>query len=321
MREGRAFRWQQALVLGWLCALLAPGWAQQSTLPVEMLLNDVSINTTYVEVLKRRGMPHYIGPSVSGISAVNNLLRPPEPKVAAPMPTQPGAPTAPAYNPAAPTGPYGGAYGQNPMAPYGAGAATMPAPQPEKTGPYMIWRYDGNSTNGKADPKAPVTTYVFFNDRGKVEAVVVNRNNPKAVTNIQTESGITFGTKLSDIVRKYDWPEPFTRVGNHYYCHYPAYNVTFALDTESRKVTCIGIGVPFIVTAQTLEPGEQAKVATGAGGPGAGLQPLPNMPPSAYMGAGDPAYAPPPGVFGPGGFGPPPGFGHDPFDRPPVGGY
>ena len=318
MREGRAFRWQQLLVLGCVCALLVPGWAQQAKLPEEMLLNNVSLNSTYVEVLKRRGIPHFIGPSVSGMSAVTALLRPAEPKQAMGAPARPNipgapaySPAAPAYSPAAPTGVYApnSAYGPSTTVP-------LAPPRPEKTGPYMIWRYDGNSTTGKADPKAAVTTYVFFNERGVVDAVVVNQNNPKGINNIQTESGITFGTKLSDIVKKYDWPEPFTRVGSFYYCNYPAYNVTFALDTESRKVSCISIGVPFIVTAQTLEAGEQAKVAPGAGTPG-GLQPLPVMPPSAYMGGEGRSDYGVPDAFGPEGFGPPTGFGPPPGYRPP----
>jgi hypothetical protein len=171
----------------------------------------------------------------------------------------------------------------------------------------MVWRYDGN---GKTpDAEASFTTYVFLNDMGVVEAVVVNLNNPEAVLNIQTETGVTFGTKLSDIVKIYNWPQPFTRVGNLYYCSYPEQKVTFALDTTTRKVTCISIGVAFVVTAQSLEAGEAA-IAGGVtpvpgqtGRPGTMYPPmpggmdLPGMIPGGYM---QPGMMMPDGMYPPG---------------------
>ncbi|MHB0936933.1 MAG: hypothetical protein ACYDCO_11875 [Armatimonadota bacterium] len=305
MRDGRAYRWQQFLVLGCLLMLFVPGWAQ-TRLPEEMLLNNVSLNSTYVEVLKRRGIPHFIGPAVTGMASVTALLKPAEPKQAPRGPATPGGLANRPLGPAAPpnTAPYGGLYGP-------AIDAPLTPAQPKKVGPYMIWRYDGNNTNGKSDPKATITTYVFFNERGVVEAVVVNQNNPKGFADIQTESGVTFGTKLSDIVKKYDWPDPFTRNGNFYYCYYPAQNVTFGLDTETRKVKCIGIGTSFIVTSQTLDASQETTVTPGSGMPG-GLQPLqmPEMGPGAYMGEED---MPPGAMYGPPGEdGPgmrPPGYG------------
>lgn len=279
MREGRAYRWQQLLVLGCLLTLFVPGVAQ-TKLPTEMLLNNVSLNSTYVEVLKRRGIPHFIGPAVTGMDSVTTLLKPAEPKqtprgAAVPQ----GAPATQPYNPG---------YPSNADTRYGPNTDTPLTPaQPKKVGPYMIWRYDGNNTTGKSDPKAAITTYVFFNERGIVEAVVVNQNTQKGFADIQTESGIAFGTKLSDIVKKYDWPDPFTRVGEFYYCNYPAQNVTFGLDTESRKVTCIGIGTPFIVTAQTLSASEQATTSQSGTSRMQPLQPMPMMPPNGgYMGGG-----------------------------------
>jgi len=275
-------RWQQFLIVGCLLVLFVPGWAQedfpleaQSTIPVEKVLNNITLESKYLDVLTRRGVPHYIGPSVAGISTISGLLQPREQ-----TPTTSGV-IGPAGMAAFPPRT---AYAPN--SPYAMGPTAMAQPLQEST--YMIWRYDGN---GKTpDPNAAFTTYVFLNEEGKVKAVVVNLNprqetslaplrtpgkaltvakpnSPKAVAvvDIRTESGISFGTKLSDIVKQYNWPEPFTRVGNLYYCNYPAQNVTFALDATTRKVTCIGIGASFTVTAQTLVPGQAATVSTGAG--------------------------------------------------------
>jgi len=301
MQQGRTFRWAQLVMLGCLLTLFAPGWAQKP-LPSEVLLNGVALNSPYTEVLARHGAPHYIGPAVFGMATVTTLLRPAEPRTVAP--TTPGAPGA--FNPAAPPNTY------NPPLtnPYGANPT---ASQPKKEGPYMIWRYDGNGRT--PDPRANVTTYVFFNEQGVVEAVVVYLNNLRSSPDIQTESGVTFGTKLSDIVKRYDWPEPFTRVGNLYYCSYPAYDVTFALGTAepmARKVMCIGIGTPFVVTAQALVPGESATASMTPGmmPPGGAMIPVPPMSPGGYPGEGMP-----PGMGGPPGSGMFPGRIRPP--RPP----
>ena len=239
MRTGKAHCWQQCIIVGGLLALLAPGWAQ-TRLPNEVVLNGITLNSTFIEVLARRGLPHTIGPSVTGLSSVAALLRPSDPK-----PAMFGIP---------------GTVGMPGMGPLGAipgmpGATAQPKKNP---GPFMVWRYDGN---GKTpDAKANITTYVFFNEQGVVAAVVVNLNNKEANPDIRTEGGVSFGTKLSDIVKKYDWPEPFSRVGPLYLCIYPVYNVTYALDTSSRKVVCISIGMPFALTTQTFVEASTASV-------------------------------------------------------------
>jgi len=246
---------------------------QETTIKAEMILNSISLDSKINDVLTYRGMPHYIGPSVSGVGSIDSLLRSPEQRSAA-LP-------ATTVNPNMPGMRQPPQYGMN----AGPAQVTM---EPKKENIYMVWRYDGN---GKTpDPKASFTTYLFINKDGKVEAVVVNLNNPEAHPNIQTETGITFGTRLSDIIKIYNWPEPFTRVGSLYYCNYPEQRVTFGLDANTRKVTCISIGVPFVVTAQSLESGQAARAEAAQGRPalvvpqasGGGLTPF-GMPPGGYQ--------------------------------------
>jgi len=254
MQKGRAFNWRQIVMAVCMSMLLVPVWAQvvqETKIKPEVLLNGISLDSTFREVLTRRGVPHYIGPSISGVDSVTRLLSPAQQKGAA-GPAVPVNPNMPGGRQIPPQ------YGMN------AGPAQIQV-EPKKENIYMVWRYDGN---GKTpDPKASYTTYVFINDEGIVEAVVVNLNNPESSPNIETETGITFGTRLSDIVKIYNWPEPFTRAGSLYYCSYPEQRVTFALDANTRKVTCISIGVPFVVTAQSLEPGQAAQAGAASGRP------------------------------------------------------
>jgi len=229
------------LVLAGLLVLAVPVWPQVALSP-EVMLNDVTLNSTFVEVLTRRGIPHFIGPSVNSSEAITQLLS------TRPLPAEPVTPGAAGGlgAPGAPRQPYrGGAMppaGTNWPA-TGMGTPTgeaLPQPAKEKK-PHMVWRYDGNGP--KPDPKAGMTTYVFFNERGTVEAVVVNKTGERVAADIRTESGFGFGAKMFDIVKRYEWPEPLARVGSLYFCAYPNYNVTFAADSASRKVVCIAIGL------------------------------------------------------------------------------
>ena len=86
MRRGESRDWRGILVLIGLAGLILPAWAQ-AILPVEVMLNNVTLNSTYVEVLTRHGLPHYIGPCVTGAAAITQLLN------SQPMPA---APTEPA---------------------------------------------------------------------------------------------------------------------------------------------------------------------------------------------------------------------------------
>lgn len=258
MRQGRACRWQRFLLLLGLLAVLAPGWAQTTKLPTEMVLNGVTINSTYIEVLARLGLPHWIGPSVSGIAGITGVLQPPGPKTETPATrpafTNQGQPMAPRMAPMNPG-----------MLPTGAEGLNTPAMQPEKVvGPFMVWRYDG--AGKKPDPTAAYSTYVFFDDKGVVQAVVVNLNKREARPGIWTESKVGFGTALLDIVQMgYNWPEPLTRVGDLYFCSYPNNNVTFSVEATGRKVVCIGVGIPIAVTQVKLSSGGTGKANPSAG--------------------------------------------------------
>ena len=143
----------------------------------------------------------------------------------------------------------------------------------------MVWRYDGNGP--KPDGRAGFSTYIFFNDRGTVEGVVVIQTADNMRADIRTESGYGFGTKMFDLVKRYEWPEPLSRVGGLYLCPYPKSNVTFALDGASRKVVCIAIGMSLAVMSQTGSEVVTTTLLSPAAGPGGllpGLSPEPARP-------------------------------------------
>lgn len=254
MRNGESRGWRSMLLLAGLLALGCTAWAQARLTP-EVELNNVTLNSTFVEVLTRHGIPHYIGPAVTGADTITSLLSSqPMPKTGPGAAGTPGGPGAGGMYPGAMGGgddPMGGAARGGGL---GAGAGIslvgpdgLPKPE-EKKKQYMIWRYDGKGP--VPDARAGYSMYVFFNERGTVEGVVVVQTGLRVTENIRTDSGFGFGAKMFDIVKRYEWPDPLARIGSLYFCNYPAYNVTFALDGESRKVLCIGIGLPLAVLEQ-----------------------------------------------------------------------
>lgn len=226
MRSYPSCRWLMLMYVVLVAALTTPGWAQRAA-QSEVTLDKVTLNATFIEVLNSRGVPHRIGPALTGADAITNLLNPP------PV-----------------TAVIGGAMPPPDAVPAGVAAGASGAAKPQNIAlkpqdTWMIWVYEGSGP--LPDPQAPVITYVFFDTQGQVAGVVVSARSPQVSSVIRTESGIGFGTKLSDIVKKYDWPQPFTRVGPYYFCSYPVQNVTFSLDTGSRKVQAIAIGLPITV--------------------------------------------------------------------------
>ncbi len=243
MRSYLSCRWLMLMLVVLAAALMAPGWAQRAA-QSEVTLDKVTLNATFIEVLNSRGMPHRIGPALTGADAITNLLNPP------PVTTMLGGGMPPPD--AMPAGVAAGTPGTTKQ--------QNIALKPQDT--WMIWVYEGSGR--LPDPQAPVMTYVFFDTQGQVAGIVASARSPQVSSVIRTESGIGFGTKLTDIVKKYDWPQPFTRVGPYYFCSYPAQNVTFSLDTGSRKVQVIAIGLP-ITVVRSLTSVVRGSSATPAG--------------------------------------------------------
>ena len=243
MRASRHIHRQLLALTALLMLMSMPMWSQAQQPPRELTLNAVTINNTFLEVMTRHGAPHYVGPALQNADSVQTLLD--ASTSALGQVAVPGAPTAPgALRPGAPS--------------MTAGAGVLGQLLPTRLREdYIVWMYEGNGHTPNSN--AGFSTYVFFNKRGVVVGVVVNATKANAVADIATASGMTFGTSQLDIVKKYDWPDPFVVVGPDFYFSYPSYNVTFGLDQSTRKVVSIAIGLPFVVTASS-----EQKAATGA---------------------------------------------------------
>lgn len=229
--------------------LAAPAMAQSRR---ESTLNEVTLNFSATDVLQKRGLPHYIGPALPGADAIEKILNPPPELMSAVA----GAPAAPA----------------GPGMPDPNGVAGPPKPKPEEE--YIVWMYEGNSKFGP-NPGQGFSTYVIFDKFGKVVGVVLTLTSPTVIPspNIQTSSvgpngeRVGFGTRLIDMVKVYDWPDPFVRIDKCYFCAYPDRNITISVDTATRKVVGMSLGMPLTVirTAEKSADGNNPFM----GGPGA----------------------------------------------------
>jgi len=246
MRTLWCARWQLSVLAFALICMSLPGWTQ-TTPRREITLDAVTLNSTFLEVLSIKGAPSLVGPSVTSADEVLSYLDPQPDTTPVAIPgMSPGGMAVP------------GAPSMMPGSSMAPGMA-LPAKPVEN---YIVWCYPGK------DAHAGCVTFVFFNRRGVVVGVVVNAVSPNLPTSISTASGVTIGTKLTEIVKKYDWPDPFTTVSAYYYCSYPAYNVTYALDQQNHKVVSMAIGLPFVVTI-----GQEGKTSPGMRMPGGGAYP------------------------------------------------
>jgi hypothetical protein len=224
--------WTCLALLAITLGMVAPATAQVRR---ESTLNGVTINSGCLEVLKALGMPQYIGPALPGAAAIEKILNPP-PEMA--TMTGPAAPMAPA----------------GPGMPDPGLAAGPPKPKPEEE--YIVWMYQGVKSDGSrytVNLNGGHCTYVILDKYGKVVGVVVAVDNPNINPGIYTASRdadgkrVGFGTRLIDMVKVFDWPEPFARIDKYYFCAYPDRNITFSLDTATRKVVVMALGMPVTV--------------------------------------------------------------------------
>jgi hypothetical protein len=226
------------------CVLTLPVLVSAQASRRETSLNGVFLNSSFLDVLKVRGIPHFIGPALAGVGAIETILNPPPIAV---MPTMASAPGAGMGGPGSPD----------------AGAMAGIAPlekRPEED--YILWMYEGNDRN-VPHPEAGYITYVVFSKAGSVIGVAVVQTDLNKPVGIGTSTGMTFGKRLIEMVEKYDWPEPFARVDTYYFCSYPDRNVTFSLDVATRKIAVIAIGIPMTVVRNK---GEGTPGASGAPG-------------------------------------------------------
>ncbi|HOF87406.1 MAG TPA: hypothetical protein PLZ36_04775 [Armatimonadota bacterium] len=227
----------------------------------ETMLNGVTINAGAPDVLKALGLPHYIGPALPGAEAIEKILNPP------PLMAMGGA--APAA-PAAPGMPDGGV------------AAGPPKPKPEEE--HIVWLYEGvrwNGTSYSTNLNAGHATYVIFDKYGKVAGVVMSVDTPATNPGIYMSSRgpqgekVGFGTRMIEMVTVYDWPDPLARLDKYYFAAYPDRNVTFSLDSATRKVVVMAIGMPVTVIrgAEKAAGGAIGALDGGVGLPGGVVPP------------------------------------------------
>jgi len=192
--------------------------------PKEVRLNKIVLGSNCIEVLKAFGIPHYFGPAKNSAADAMTVLDPP-----------PIASDMSAFVAAAST---------TTISSTGAPTVDQVA---ERLQHMTIWMYVGN---GKTpNPNAGWTTYVFFAPQGTVQAIAVTLTKPTAKPPIETDGGVTFGTRLMDMVsgKRYDWPEPLRKIDNYLFCDYPRYNVTYAVSSTTRRVVGIAIGLPIAI--------------------------------------------------------------------------
>lgn len=234
MRQRLSIHWLTGL--GLLVGMLALVPASAQMRPGrETQLGGVTLGSTFVEVLRDLGMPAMIGPALGSADDISEYLNPVKPQASVAM-------AAPAAAPMGPVGP-GMASGM------GSGA-TAPKPQPEYT--IFLYRNRGG---------AIWNHYVFFNRGGYVVSIVATVASPGKQAPARAATNVGFAQRLTEVVRAYDWPEPFAKVGSNYFCNYPDRNIAFSLDTGTRTVIGIAVGVPM-----TVLPSENSKTGTGGGG-------------------------------------------------------
>ncbi|MHB9025709.1 MAG: hypothetical protein ACYC7E_16325 [Armatimonadota bacterium] len=243
----RHYRWHLFLVITLLGVTMVPATARPER---EGTLNGITVSSSFMDVLVQKGPPHWIGPALEGPDAVLDILDPP------PMPLDGiGASTPGAPMPGS---------GMGPMPPGGMGPGGMITLKPKAKNEYIVWLYEGPGRT--PNPDAGWNTYVLFNKTGQVAGVVVAVMKPGVLPQVKTRSGVTFGTKMIDIISEdkfaYGWPQPFVRVASHYFLSYPDYNVTYSLDSSTRRVVVIAIGISL-----TVNPLAQTTQGTGPGGP------------------------------------------------------
>ncbi len=235
MRTFLCAGWQWLVLITVFVVLGMPGRAQAPQR--EVTLDSVTLNSTYLDVLDTfKRMPDCIGPAADSVDDMSYLN------------TQQGTLTMAV--PGAPMlGVIPGMPSMIPGSRMPANNASTPAAKPQEH--YTIWCYIHGNINKTGREIAIWETYVFFNQRGLVVGVMVAAPTPTNLINVQTETGVKIGTPMIDVVKLYDWPDPFTTVGPYYYCTYPAQNVTFGLDQQTHRVVCIAIGLSYVAVPPT----------------------------------------------------------------------
>lgn len=403
MRNSCASRWRLLAVIPILLVGCLPGLA-------EISLNDIALNSSFFDVLEKKGAPHFVGPSLDDVNDVSNILTPPPisasfsagnsagginaggigyggtPNVGMPngasimpngmgtpngmgmgfpngangmgMPTGAGFPTGMGIPtgagmpngmggipngviPGMPNGtmipgmggmPNGmtipGMGGGNPN--IGAPNMNMPANMPKMGMPpmgmtspnspdankvpkgqfdYIVWMYQGN-TKGDPDKNATYNTYVIFDKKsGSVIEVIVWVTKPGQFARIQTPGKIGLGASFTAIRENLGNPTPLERIGDFLVCPYPKSQVTYSVDSTTKKVVGIAIGAKALTAIQLEKPATanpMGNMGPGMGMPGAPAGAFPGMPagmPSGMPG-GMPTMRPPTGrppVMMPGG--------------------
>lgn len=109
---------------------------------------------------------------------------------------------------------------------------------------YMVWMYEGNKPN-VPDVSAGFDTYIILNRAtGGVVAVVLWSHVPgKVIKGLQTPNNINLGNFMVNVLDTYGNPEGAVKiVDNLFVLSYPEKNVTYSIDSATRRVIGIAIG-------------------------------------------------------------------------------
>lgn len=280
------YRWHWLAVIALMCIAVAPAKAQWDSGDDSLLLNGVGLNWTFDQVFAVRGAPHFIGPSVDDVTDINNILNPPPlPSSASDMSMMTGAAPMMPGMPAYPAGMMPGMPGADPsMA--SMGPTEIPK-TPKGRSDCIVWMYEGND---KMAPKADAGwyTYVIFNRKsGTVESVIVWSADPTKPAGIpKLKDGITLGSKLSDLLAIYEYPDSFFKVGACFVCPYGGQQLSFSISVKTRKILGIAMGKKQL----TVIPGQKVQTGGMPGtmnspqsmAPAGALQAPPNQQPYSY---------------------------------------
>ena len=234
MQTPVVWNWRGWAMGALLLAVVLPGLAQVGP-PVELRLNGIRIGSTYVDVLKMHGIPTFVGPAKTNADEVMGVLDPTE------LATEAATVAASVSTP--------------------GGTSTVDE-EAMRLQQMTIWEYFGTLGNARAgrNPNGGWVTLVFINGQGTVVGVCVTLTKAGAKPPIETESGVSFGTRMMDIVsgKGYDWPDPLRRVDGNMFLSYPNKDVAFTVSSTTRRVICMSVGMPLSIMMEGASAGDTA---------------------------------------------------------------
>lgn len=229
-------------------------------------LNHVKLGMTFKEVLAATFKPpDLIGPTLSSVDEVNNILNPPPASstgAGVGMPGMPGAPGMPGM-PGVMTPPVSSPMpSPSPMPPSGmpgpftsgpSGTSSTPDLVPKGRSDYVIWVYKDHS----GITKMQYVTYVVFNrglatdaDAGKVVGVVlwqISQVRKSDKSNLDTPvPELQLGSNMTELIAKYNYPKPLAKIDANFFLAYPDQQIAYTVSATSHKVIGIAIGAKML---------------------------------------------------------------------------